>query len=169
MNLYFRLIGLLIKLLFAKRQHPLEVCEQTFRVWPNDLDLNMHVNNGRYLTIMDLGRCDLMGKVGLMKPAYKKRWLPVLGGAQIYFIRSLKPFQKFKLTTQVVYWDEKWIYLEQQFYYKDKLMASAYVKALFLCKGHKIHPQEVLDEIEHDLVCPQPPKKLLQWIVSDMA
>src|SRR6185503_3961101 len=31
----------------------------SLRVWPNDLDLNIHVNNGRYLTLMDLGRMDL--------------------------------------------------------------------------------------------------------------
>ena len=30
------------------------------RVWPNDLDTNAHMNNGRYLTLMDLGRFDLM-------------------------------------------------------------------------------------------------------------
>jgi len=26
------------------------------RVWPNDLDLNIHVNNGRYLALADIGR-----------------------------------------------------------------------------------------------------------------
>ena len=37
-----------------------EISKLTFRVWPTDLDLSLHMNNGRYLTIMDIGRLDFM-------------------------------------------------------------------------------------------------------------
>ncbi len=88
MNLYIRLFALWIRLFFSKKQHPLELTARFFRVWPNDLDFNFHMNNGRYLTIMDLGRFDLMGKTKLWKLALKRGWMPVLGSAKIRFFRG---------------------------------------------------------------------------------
>ena len=44
-----------------------------FRVLPGDLDVNVHLNNGRYLALMDLGRFDLLIRGGLLRP----RSLPV--------------------------------------------------------------------------------------------
>ena len=38
-----------------------------FRAWPTDLDPSLHVNNGRYLALMDLGRLDLMVGAGLWR------------------------------------------------------------------------------------------------------
>jgi len=59
MNLWFRLIALVFT---AWRATPFrstdDVSRVHARVWPTDLDLSLHVNNGRYLTLMDLGRSD---------------------------------------------------------------------------------------------------------------
>ena len=44
------------------------------RVLPNDLDTNLHLNNGRYLTLMDLGRVDLMLRMGVMGELRRRRW-----------------------------------------------------------------------------------------------
>ncbi len=37
----------------------------TFRVLPTDLDVLGHMNNGVYLSIMDLGRMDLLQRSGI--------------------------------------------------------------------------------------------------------
>ena len=61
MNLYFRLILVLVSGFFSKtRTSIMDVHAIWFRVLPNDLDSNLHMNNGRYLTIMDLGRTDAL-------------------------------------------------------------------------------------------------------------
>ncbi len=58
MNLYLRLflLGLRLRLPPCDRAAALAVTEARtpFRVLPTDLDTLMHVNNGRYLTLMDL-------------------------------------------------------------------------------------------------------------------
>ena len=54
MNLYFRLLLAVLKALRAPRARLGETVELTLRVWPTDLDLNGHMNNGRYLTMVDL-------------------------------------------------------------------------------------------------------------------
>ena len=106
------------------------------RVWPLDLDSNVHMNNGRYLCIMDLGRLDLMVRLGMIKSVLKNKWMPVLSAATIRYRISLNPFQKFKLETRVVWWDDKWFYMEQRFIIsggnKDGAVAAiAFVKGSF--------------------------------------
>ena len=65
MNLYLRLFILLIRALFKPRMATLDTSVLHFHVLPNDLDLHRHMNNGRYLSIMDLGRADLMLRTGI--------------------------------------------------------------------------------------------------------
>jgi len=38
------------------RQSLLDECRVTLRLWPNDLDSNLHMSNSRYLLAIDLGR-----------------------------------------------------------------------------------------------------------------
>jgi acyl-CoA thioesterase FadM len=53
----------------------------TIRVWPNDLDTNMHVNNGRYLTLADLGRADWFIRTGVYATSKRLGIFPVVGAA----------------------------------------------------------------------------------------
>lgn len=170
MNLYFRLFLLLLKLPFLKKvKSPLDETTMTVHVWPNDLDYNFHMNNGRYLTIMDLGRTHYLAKSGLMKAVLKRKWLPILGSAKIHFIRPLNCFNKIHLKTRLAYWDEKWIYMEQHFYHKNQLMATAIIKALFVCKGQKISPDELLKIVPNPPQRPAPAEKLVKWIEAEKA
>ena len=50
----------------AARLGPLDESVIHARVLPTDLDLNLHLNNGRALTLMDLGRVDLMLRMGVV-------------------------------------------------------------------------------------------------------
>jgi len=49
MNLWFRLVWLLVSSRFGPRLEPLaDPSRLGFRVWPHDLDTSLHMNNGRY-------------------------------------------------------------------------------------------------------------------------
>ena len=115
MNLYCRLILLFIKQIWRSKLELLETSNTRFRVLPNDLDFNMHMNNGRYLTVMDLGRFDLMMRCGLFKKALEHKYAPILGSVKMRYRLPLLPFQPYDLQTRIVCWDEKWAYIEQRF------------------------------------------------------
>ena len=106
-------------------------CRVALRVWPNDLDSNLHMNNSRYLLAMDLGRWDYGVRTGVIQQALRRRWFPVAGSVMLRFRRSLDPFQRFELRTRVVAWDEKWWWFEQRFEVDGRLHALGRVKALF--------------------------------------
>ena len=82
MNLWFRLFWLFISACFRPPiPAPFGMSVLHLRVWPNDLDLSMHMNNGRYLTLMDLGRIDLMLGMGLAGASFKAGWTPILSAS----------------------------------------------------------------------------------------
>ena len=56
MNLYFRLLLFMLRVRRRSRLSIWDTSHVTFRVNPADLDVQRHMNNGRYLTLMDLGQ-----------------------------------------------------------------------------------------------------------------
>ena len=105
-----------------------------FQVWPNDLDLNGHMNNGRYLTIMDIGRMDFVLRLRLAGYVFRNGFIPVLTSATMRYRLPLLPFQKYKLTTRILCWDEKWVFMEHRFIIAGGTKDSA-VAAIGLVKG----------------------------------
>lgn len=116
MNLYIRLLYMLIASFFKpKIANALNETSLTFWVLPNDLDLNGHMNNGRYPTIMDIGRMDFVLRLGLAGYVIKNGYIPVLASLKMRFRLPLLPFQKYLLQTRIVCWDDKWVFMEHRF------------------------------------------------------
>ncbi|MGL4727614.1 MAG: thioesterase family protein [Bosea sp. (in: a-proteobacteria)] len=115
MNLWFRLLWLIISTPFRGRlTPPMDVSRLNFRVWPHDLDTSLHMNNGRYWTLMDLGRTDLLLRTGLWRTVLKNKWVPVVSAGKIRFRRELKPFTPFRLETRIMCWAESWVVMEHR-------------------------------------------------------
>jgi acyl-CoA thioesterase FadM len=166
-NLIFRLVCVLIA---ALRRAPLDLLGESvvrFRVWPGDLDFNLHMNNGRYLTLMDLGRLDLMARHGTLREAHRRRWQPVVAAQTIVYRRALKPFQRYSLHSRLVCWDDKFIYLEQRFQTGDKLAASAIVKAAVRRDGRTLRPRELLKAIGQERRSPPMPPAIKAWALAE--
>ena len=163
MNLYLRLLRILLMLPFVRQRGLLEASRVSFRVWPTDCDINMHLNNGRYLTFMDLGRVHLLSQVKLWRMLRKRGWFPVLAGVEINYIRPINPLQKFDLVTRLLAWDEKYFYIEQCFKVDRRLCASALVKGVFLAGGKRVDNAEILQAVAPDFAPPAIPAMIQHW------
>lgn len=164
MNLYLRLLLLLFKLIGLPRKGLFDESRVAFRVLPTDCDINFHMNNGRYLSFMDLGRVHLLKQLGAIRTIYRKRWMPVLAAADINFIRQLGPFQKFELVTRIVTWDEKYCYMEQRFEADGALCAHAYVKGLFLDASGRVANSTVVTALGFQDSAPPMSEELRLWV-----
>lgn len=135
MNLWVRLLWLLLTA--QRRGHlslPRDSSMLNFRVWPHDLDLSLHMNNGRYLTLMDLGRLDAMVRSGLWREVLRHKWTPIASAITIRFQRELRLFQKFRLDTKLLCWDASLVVMEQIFVF-DGGPREGQVAARALFKG----------------------------------
>jgi acyl-CoA thioesterase FadM len=108
MNLFLRLFAVVISVAFRRRLKVNDVSQITLLVLPNDVDLNFHMNNGRYMTLLDLGRLDFLIRTGLGPVFLRNKWQPQIGGTLIRYRFGLRPFERFRILTRILCWDEKW-------------------------------------------------------------
>ncbi|MDY0029431.1 MAG: thioesterase family protein [Pseudobdellovibrionaceae bacterium] len=170
MNLLFRVLFVWLSSYFKPRINDiLSPADLTLRVLPNDLDFNMHMNNGRYLTMMDLGRLDLILRSGLLKMMLREKSVPILAASTMRYRLSLDPFQKYTLRTQILCWDEKWVYIEQRFLKDEDVAAIGLVKGCFLNQKSKktIPTSELLHHIGYNGHSPATPQHVVDWKISE--
>ena len=164
-----RYLGTTVRSLAASRLGYLDESVLSMRVWPTDLDAFGHMNNGRYLTVMDLGRNDLVVRSGAMKLWLQRRWTPLLGGATIRYKRPLQPLRRYELRTQILCWDEKWFYFRQRFVRNGEVYAVALVKGLLrkMDGGEKVPPSEIPASLGISPESPPVPEAVTRWTEAE--
>jgi YbgC/YbaW family acyl-CoA thioester hydrolase len=137
----------------------------TMRVRPPDLDLYLHVNNGVYLQMMDVARTNYIADLGGFPLLREKGWYPVVAAQTVTYRRSLTLGQRFDITTRVVGWDERVIYLEQVFTRGQDLCARGLVAGRFLARGsnERVPAPQVVALLGHGVAPPGLPAEVAGW------
>ncbi|NDE69198.1 MAG: hypothetical protein EB057_03910, partial [Microbacteriaceae bacterium] len=78
MKLWLRLIWAHLSWRWRSRLQVSSVGVRNFVVWPTDIDIFMHMNNGIYLTLLDIARFDLMKRAGAWQKLKKLKIHPVV-------------------------------------------------------------------------------------------
>jgi acyl-CoA thioesterase FadM len=94
---------------------PFGVSVLPLRVWPADCDPNLHVNNGRYGMLADLGRYDLFVRTGIWRGLRKAGLAPIMGGGAISFAKEIRLWRKFELHSRILTWQATRLICEQRF------------------------------------------------------
>ena len=163
-NLLWRTI---LHYLFSDRRpvgSPFDVVRSRFRVLPTDLDVYGHMNNGRYLSISDIGRFDLLRRGGLWREMRRHGWYPVVASSTISYRKSLQPWQSFVVESRFLGYDERNVYLEQRFVVAGEVYARAYFRGRFLKRGGRFVTMaeliELVGSVPEELTVPA---WLLRW------
>ena len=174
MNLYFRLFFTVMRALWAPRVRPGDTVELRLRVWPTDLDLNGHMNNGRYLTLVDLGLVTAFIRSGFARLALSKGWRPMGGGSVAYFRRGLTVFQVYTLRFTIVAWDEFWSYARFEFVRDGQLCATGFMKGAAHAprggpdgRGGLVRNADIYPALGFDQPSPPMPEDLQAWVAVD--
>jgi acyl-CoA thioesterase FadM len=155
----------------AIRQHirplpPLGVLDEdrlSMRVWPNDIDFNLHLNNARYLSMMDYGRMHLLARTRILDHVLRSRWTPLVGAVWMTYRRSLPLFARFTLSSRTVCWDERWFYMEQTFASREGLAAVGWVKGMLRGSSGTLEPQKIIETVSPGVLSPPMPEAIATW------
>jgi len=164
MSLFLRLLLLLLTARFRPRCDLFQPARKRFIVWPPDLDVLLHVNNGVYLSMLDVARVDLLLRSGLASKLWRKGFYPVVAAETIRFRRSLQLFQAFEVETTVIAWDDKAFLLRHCFLRRDELVAEAIVRIRFLKRsGGTVSSRDVLELVGRAEASPPLPAWVEAW------
>jgi acyl-CoA thioesterase FadM len=164
MNLFLRVLIIWAASFFRKPAGLLDTQAMPMAVLPNDLDLFAHLNNGRALQIMDLGRFDLILRSPLRRIVKERNWKPVVASSIMKYRRPLFLFERYTLTTRIACWDADWVYLEQRLECGGGLAAvEGFIKGIFVGEQGRVPTHQIFDAIAPGLCSPQMPEAVLKW------
>ncbi len=145
-----------------------EVHVSHHRCWPWDVDFQFEMNNGRVLTLYDLGRIPAALRMGLLGVMRRRRWGFAMAGASVRYRRRIRTFERFRQTTQVVGRDARFVYVVQSMWKMDGEAAS---NILYRCalvgKGGMVPTQEVSEAFGVPDWSPALPAWVQAWIDAE--
>ncbi len=126
------------------RLAPTEIGRVRVTTLPTDIDLLGHMNNGRYLSLFDLGRWDLLVRTGMMDAMKRNGWYAVVASETITFRKSLQLWQRFDIESRLLGHDDKAIYLEHRAVVDGEIYTRVIVRARMLKRsGGTLSHQEL--------------------------
>ncbi|CCH59095.1 hypothetical protein TBLA_0B02530 [Henningerozyma blattae CBS 6284] len=115
---------------------------------PWECDLYFHKNNSTYFSELDISRGELMLSIFQKLFLKSKKW-PYVPVANVFtnFLKEISPFERYNVTSQILCWDEKWIYVLSKFTKNnDKILCSISLTKYVLKDGRKtIKPKDALE------------------------
>ncbi|WP_259062538.1 acyl-CoA thioesterase [Microbacterium sp. AK031] len=111
---------------------------------PTDIDVLRHMNNGRYLSLFDLGRWDLLVRTGMADAMKSNGWYAVVSAETVTFRKSLQLWQLFDIESRLLGHDDRAIYLEHRAVVDGEVYARAIIRARMLKRsGGTLSHQEL--------------------------
>ena len=85
---------------------------------PWDLDPWNELNNGRTLTLYDLGRIPAGRRLGLDRALAAQGWGMTVAGVSVRYRRRIQAFERVEMQTRCIGWDKRFLYTEQSLWKK---------------------------------------------------
>jgi len=168
MNLYFRLIIALLRGFLKPKMAIDETLFRDLRVWPNDIDINRHMNNGRYMTIADLFMLELCLRAKILIPAFKLGWKPMLGGNLVVYKKQLAMFEKYTAEFRICCWDESWTYFQYKFLNsRGDVVVTGYSKGAWVGRRGLVANTVVEEKLGIQRERAEIPEAIKKWIDAE--
>lgn len=139
----------------------------THRCWPWDLDPWVELNNGRTLTIYDLGRIPLGIRTGLKAVLQANRWGLTVAGNTVRYRRRIRAFDVVTMHSRCVGWDHRFLYLEQSMWKGDDCTSHMILRSAITSPDGIIAPERVLAALGQPTESPPLPAFVQAWITAE--
>jgi len=156
--------------------NPFELTTVSMRIMPWDIDPYMELNNGRYLTLLDLGRFAHAKRIQLPKILKDNQWGLMVGAVSARYRHRITLFEKVQLHSKINYFDERWFYFHQWFTTIDKngnerINASFLVRTAITSKNGLVPTDEAIKKMSIDIEkineINRPSDWVKKWVASD--
>ena len=136
--------------------------------WPWDLDMWGELNNGRTLSIFDLGRFGWAQRTGLMALLRGHKWGLTIAGASVRYRHRIRAFNLIEMRSRLIYWDEKFVYIEQIMLLKGGRCANQILYRSGVVDSNGMVPTtQVAKALGHTAEPPDCPKWAADWIAAE--
>jgi acyl-CoA thioesterase FadM len=164
-----RLASELVRHRRAPRLRLTEEHRATHVCWPWDVDLWRELNNGRVLTLYDLGRVVLFVRLGIVPVLRRRRWAGVIAGASIRYRRRVRAFDRYELRSRMIGWDERFFYAEQSMWRNGECTSHALLRMAITSADGLVPAPEAAAALDGPDASPPLPDWVRAWIAAEAA
>lgn len=163
----FRFVKELVKFRNAPRLAVTETHVSTHLCWPWDLDPWIELNNGRTLTLFDLGRFPLVQRSGFTPVLRQRNWGMTVAGSSVRYRRRVRMFDRFTMLSRVAGWDHRFIYIDQSMWRNGDCCNQALIRAAITSAKGMVPPSEVMAALGAPQDSPALPAWIAAWCQAD--
>jgi len=96
--------------------------------FPWDIDPWSELNNGRTLTLYDLGRIPLVARSGLGRALRANRWGLTVAGSSVRYRRRVRAFHRVEMRSAFIGRDARFLYVSQAMYRDGEALSGALIR-----------------------------------------
>lgn len=135
--------------------------------WPWDLDPWIELNNGRTLTLFDLGRIPLARRTGMIPVLRANNWGITVAGNSTRYRKRIRAFDRFTMLSRMVGWDHRFVYMEQSMWKGGECCNQVMIRSAITSDKGIVPPAEVVRALGHEMESPALPDWISAWIAAD--
>ncbi len=134
---------------------------------PQDIDPWMELNNGRTLTLYDLGRLPMGKRLGFDMLGKEKGWGLTVAGNSTRYRRRVRLFDRFEMRSRILGWDARFLYMDQTMWRGGDCTSQMLLRSAVASKSGIVPPAEVMRALGHPEESPALPDWVRAWIDGD--
>lgn len=154
----------------ARKMAPLPILGthvSTHTCLPWDLDPWRELNNGRTLTLYDLGRLPLGVRTGLDKVLAAQGWGLTVAGASTRYRRRVRLMEKVAMVTRCIGWDGRFLYMEQSMWKGGECTSHMLLRSAITSASGIVAPGRLLAVMGQPVDSPALPDWVMAWVDAD--
>lgn len=135
---------------------------------PWDLDMWNELNNGRTLTLYDLGRIPFAQRTGLIDLLKQEKWGLTIAGSVVRYRRRVRGMDRIETRSRLLGWDRRFMYIDQSMWKTNGECAShAVFRAAVTDKNGIVTTDRILAALGNDDPAPELPDWVAKWIEAE--
>lgn len=135
--------------------------------WPWDLDPWIELNNGRTLTLYDLGRIPMAQRTGIVDLLKREGWGFTVAGNTVRYRRRVRAFDRITMYSRNIGWDQRFLYMEQSMWVRGECSSHMLLRCAITSKEGIVPPAKVMVAAGLPVESPPLPDWVHGWIEGD--
>lgn len=164
---YLRMFAEMTK---ARRASPLALTDTHIshhRITIFDIDPWAELNNGRTLTLYDLGRVGMGIRMDLPKLMKRNHWGLTVAGNTTRYRKRVTLGQRLEMRTRCIGWDQRFLYIEQSMWRGDDCTSHMLLRSAVIADARMMPPAELLRALDQPAQSPALPDWVTAWSAAD--
>lgn len=145
----------------------LKTAQTHHRAWPWDTDIYGELNNGRILTLGELGRWGLAKEIGLLGALKDRKAALAIAGVSVRYRKRIPIFARYRIETRPLGWDARFLYLDVSMWMGETAANQALLRTAAVNKNGVIPPAELAASLGHEGPSPALPDWVEAWCAAE--